>query len=195
MSNMFQQAIVKEFFEEEQDIISKPKYRAEVQKVIDDHQLKYVLAQFVDIHGSAKTKSVPISGLKAIEGAGVGFAGFAISGMGMQPHGPDFMVKGDLSSLTPVPWQPGYGRVVCEGYVNGKPHPYDSRYVLRKQVERLSAKGWTLNTGLEPEFSLFRRGEDGKLKAVDESDNLTSPAMTIKAYPVHASSWNGLPRH
>nr|WP_297426438.1 type III glutamate--ammonia ligase [uncultured Acinetobacter sp.] len=179
MSNMLQQAI-QEFFDEEPDMITKAKYRPEVQKVIDEHQLKYVLAQFVDIHGAAKTKSVPISGLKAIEGAGVGFAGFAICGMGMQPHGPDFMVKGNLSQLTPVPWQPGYGRVVCEGYVNGQPHAYDSRYVLRKQVERLAEKGWTLNTGLEPEFSLFRRDESGKLTLVDHSDNLDKPCYDYK---------------
>lgn len=175
---MLQQA-VKEMFDHH-ELTSQPMYRPEVQKVIDQHHLKYVLAQFVDIHGAAKTKSVPISGLKAIEKDGVGFAGFAISGMGMQPHGPDFMVKGDLSTLTPVPWQPGYGRVVCEGYVNGKPHPYDSRYVLRQQVERLSAQGWTLNTGLEPEFSLFRRSEDGKLKMVDDSDNLDKPCYDYK---------------
>lgn len=176
---MLQQAI-QEFFDEEPDMITKAKYRPEVQKVIDEHQLKYVLAQFVDIHGAAKTKSVPISGLKAIEGAGVGFAGFAICGMGMQPHGPDFMVKGNLSQLTPVPWQPGYGRVVCEGYVNGQPHAYDSRYVLRKQVERLAEKGWILNTGLEPEFSLFRRDESGKLTLVDHSDNLDKPCYDYK---------------
>ena len=176
---MLQQAI-QEFFDEEPDMITKAKYRPEVQKVIDEHQLKYVLAQFVDIHGAAKTKSVPISGLKAIEGAGVGFAGFAICGMGMQPHGPDFMVKGNLSQLTPVPWQPGYGRVVCEGYVNGQPHAYDSRYVLRKQVERLAEKGWTLNTGLEPEFSLFRRDGSGKLTLVDHSDNLDKPCYDYK---------------
>ncbi|MFT4021429.1 MAG: type III glutamate--ammonia ligase [Acinetobacter sp.] len=163
------------------DTAELAKYRPEVQKIIDEHGLKYVLAQFVDIHGAAKTKSVPISGLNAIEKNGVGFAGFAISGMGMQPHGPDFMVKGDLSTLTPVPWQKGYGRVVCEGYVNDQPHPYDTRYVLRKQVERLTAKGWTLNTGLEPEFFLFTRTESGKLKLVDDSDNLDKPCYDYKA--------------
>ncbi|KAA8732180.1 type III glutamate--ammonia ligase [Acinetobacter qingfengensis] len=161
-------------------LASATRYRKEVQQVIEQYNLKYVLAQFVDIHGAAKTKSVPISGLEAIEKAGVGFAGFAISGMGMQPHGPDFMVRGDLSTLMPVPWQPGYGRVVCEGYVNGEPHPYDSRYVLRKQVERLAQRGWTLNTGLEPEFSLFRRGEDGKLIMVDDSDTLDKPCYDYK---------------
>lgn len=37
---------------------------AETQRIIDKHGIKYVLAQFVDIHGAAKTKSVPICGLK-----------------------------------------------------------------------------------------------------------------------------------
>ena len=37
---------------------------AETQRIIDKHGIKYVLAQFVDIHGAAQTKSVPICGLK-----------------------------------------------------------------------------------------------------------------------------------
>ena len=75
---------------------------SETQRIIDEHGIKYVLAQFVDIHGAAKTKSVPISGLKTVAEEGAGFAGFAIWGMGMEPHGPDFMARGDLSTLTPV---------------------------------------------------------------------------------------------
>lgn len=153
---------------------------AETQRTLDQHGIKYVLAQFVDIHGSAKTKSVPVSGLKMVAEEGAGFAGFAICGMGMEPHGPDFMARGDLSTLVPVPWQPGYGRVVCVGHVNGQPWPYDSRYVLQQQVQRLAEKGWTLNTGLEPEFSLFRRDEGGKLQLVDASDNLDKPCYDYK---------------
>ncbi|MFW0755098.1 type III glutamate--ammonia ligase [Pseudomonas sp. H11T01] len=152
----------------------------DTQRIIDEHKIKYVLAQFVDIHGSAKTKSVPVSGLQTVIDSGAGFAGFAICGMGMQPHGPDFMAKGDLSTLTAVPWQPGYGRIVCVGHVNNEPHPYDSRYVLMRQVERLTARGWTLNTGLEPEFSLFRRDAEGKLCSVDASDNLDKPCYDYK---------------
>ena len=153
---------------------------SETQRIIDQYGIRYVLAQFVDIHGSAKTKSVPICGLESVAEVGAGFAGFAICGMGMQPHGPDFMARADLSTLTPVPWQPGYGRVVCIGHVDGKPHPYDSRYVLQQQVQRLSDKGWTLNTGLEPEFSLFRRDAQGTLQLVDASDNLDKPCYDYK---------------
>merc|ERR1711879_479330 len=55
-----------------------------------------------------------------------------------------------------------------------------SRVVLKKQIQRLTDKGWTLNTGLEPEFSLFKRNEDGSLGMVDESDNLDKPCYDYK---------------
>ena len=42
---------------------------AETQRIIDKHGIKYVLAQFVDIHGAAKTKSVPICGLVLVDDA------------------------------------------------------------------------------------------------------------------------------
>ena len=41
--------------------------------------VSYVLAQFVDIHGVAKAKSVPVSHLGTVMSEGAGFAGFAIS--------------------------------------------------------------------------------------------------------------------
>ena len=33
---------------------------AEAKKFLKEHGVKYVLAQFVDIHGAAKAKSVPV---------------------------------------------------------------------------------------------------------------------------------------
>ncbi|WP_428034813.1 type III glutamate--ammonia ligase [Amphritea sp.] len=150
------------------------------EKFIADNDIKYVLAQFVDIHGVAKTKSVPANCLMDVVETGAGFAGFAVWGMGMEPHGPDFMARGDLSTLSAVPWQPGYARIVCEGYVNGAPHPYDSRVVLKRQLKLLEDKGWTLNTGLEPEFYLFERDSNGGLKTVDDTDTLAKPCYDYK---------------
>ncbi len=147
---------------------------------IEDNDIRYLLAQFVDIHGAAKTKSVPANCLMDVVEKGAGFAGFAVSGLGMEPHGPDFMARGDLATLSLVPWQPGYARMACCGYVNEAPYPYDSRVVMLKQVQRLSAKGWIMNTGLEPEFSLFKRGERGDLLPVDESDTLAKPCYDYK---------------
>lgn len=149
-------------------------------KFLQDNQIKYILAQFVDIHGVAKTKSVPAHCLTDVVEKGAGFAGFAVWGLGMEPHGPDFMARGDLKTLSIVPWQPGYARIVCDGYVNGAPHPYDSRVVLKRQLKLLSDRGWTLNTGLEPEFSLFNRSDDGSLQPVDSSDVLDKPCYDYK---------------
>ncbi|WP_231731350.1 type III glutamate--ammonia ligase [Lampropedia cohaerens] len=150
------------------------------QAYLQANDIGYVLAQFVDIHGVAKAKSVPVAHLQSILSAGAGFAGFAIWGVGIEPHGPDFMAVGELSTLTTVPWQPGLARIVCEGHVDGKPWEYDSRVTLKKQVARLSERGWILFTGLEPEFSLLRRGDDGSLLPADPSDSLAKPCYDYK---------------
>ncbi len=152
----------------------------DIDKFISEKEIKYILAQFVDIHGVAKTKSVPAHCLMDVVESGAGFAGFAVWGLGMEPHGPDFLARGDLDTLSIVPWQPGYARIVCDGHVNGEPYPYDSRVVLKKQIKLLADKGWTLNTGLEPEFSLFTRAEDGSLAVVDDSDVLDKPCYDYK---------------
>jgi glutamine synthetase len=144
------------------------------------HGVSYVLAQFVDIHGVAKAKSVPVAHLPTVMNEGAGFAGFAISGVGIAPHGPDFMAVGDLGTVSLVPWQPGLARIVCEGHVEGKPWGYDSRVVLRKQVARLTGRGYTLFTGLEPEFSLLRRDDKGGIAPCDPSDTLAKPCYDYK---------------
>ena len=35
--------------------------------------------------------------------------------------------------------------------------------MLRRQVARLAERGWVLHTGIEPEFFLLRRTDDGRL--------------------------------
>ena len=153
---------------------------AEAKKFLADNGVKYVLAQFVDIHGTAKAKSVPVDHFEEILTTGAGFAGFAIWGMGIEPHGPDFMAVGDLDTLSLVPWQPGYARIVCDGHVHKKPWDIDARVTLKKQLKRLEAKGLTFYTGLEPEFSLLRKTADGQIVPCDDSDTLAKPCYDYK---------------
>lgn len=152
----------------------------QAQKFLKENDVSYVLAQFVDIHGVAKTKSVPVSHFEDILTGGAGFAGFAVWGMGMDPHSADYMAVGDPDTLSLVPWQPGYARIVCDGRVKGEPYPFDTRYVLRRQLEALRAKGWTLNVGIEPEFMLLKRHADGSLAPADASDVLDKPCYDYK---------------
>ena len=154
--------------------------REQAQDFFRDKGIRYVLAQFVDIHGSAKAKAVPVEHLDMVLTDGAGFAGFALWGFGMGPEGPDYMAVGDLSTLQNIPWMPGYARLICNGVVNGKPYAYCSRVALRNQIERLSERGLTLFTGIEPEFMLLRRGADGSLGPADPSDDLDKPCYDYK---------------
>ncbi len=152
----------------------------EAKKQLLENDVKFVLAQFVDIHGTAKTKAVPVDHLDDILTAGAGFAGFAIWGMGIDPHGPDYMAVGDLNTISLVPWQPGFARIVCDGHVHGKPWAYDTRVVLKQQIERLKEKGLSFYTGLEPEFSLLKKDVNGKIVPCDATDTLTKPCYDYK---------------
>ena len=46
----------------------------QAKKWFDEHQTRYVLAQFVDIHGAAKAKAVPVEHYDMVLGDGAGFA-------------------------------------------------------------------------------------------------------------------------
>jgi glutamine synthetase len=149
-------------------------------KFFEEHKTRYVLAQFVDIHGAAKAKAVPVEHLEMVLNEGAGFAGFALWGFGMGPEGPDYMAVGDLSTLQDIPWMPGYARIVCNGVVNKKSYPYCSRVALQAQIARLTERGLTLFTGIEPEFMLLSRGADGSLGPADPTDNLDKPCYDYK---------------
>ncbi len=153
---------------------------AEAQAFLETNQVKFILAQFVDIHGAAKTKAVPASHFEDILTTGAGFAGFAVWGFGMNPSSRDYLAVGDLSTLSLVPWMPGFARIVCNGHVDGQPYPYDARVILLNQLAKLKAQGLTLYTGLEPEFALLKKDEQGRLHPFDGTDTLDKPCYDYK---------------
>jgi glutamine synthetase len=152
----------------------------EAKKWLKANNIKFILAQFVDIHGAAKAKAVPAEHLDMVLTDGAGFAGFALWGFGMGPHGPDYMAVGDLSTLHAIPWMPGYARMTTIGHVHGKPYPYDSRWVLKTQLEELAKKGLTMYIGIEPEFMLLKRRENGGIDLCDGTDTLEKPCYDYK---------------
>ena len=153
---------------------------ADARKFLKKNNIQFVLAQFVDIHGSAKAKCVPVGHFEALLTTGAGFAGFAIWGLGMGPHGPEYTAVGDLSTLTLLPWMPGYARIACDGHVLGKPYEYCPRVALRAQVKKLDAMGLTMFTGIEPEFMLLDRKADGSIAPFDSTDTLDKPCYDYK---------------
>ena len=138
-----------------------------VRREMQQAGIRFLLAQFVDIHGTAKVKMVPASELDSIVNVGAGFAGGAVWGMGQKAHSHDLMGRADLASFTPLPWQPEVARLASDIYVDGRPHPYCSRVNLRRVLADLRRDGYIFNCGMEPEHFLVVKNPDGTIAIWD----------------------------
>jgi glutamine synthetase len=143
-----------------------------------------LIAQFTDLLGVARGKFVPLAHLDDLLTDGVSFSGPSIAGSGLPRTGPrsEYWGRGAASTARALPWMPGYARVVCDGFVAGQPFEACPRQVLRRQVMRLSAKGWHLRTGIEPEFFLLKQRHGHWLPA-DDADRLSKPSFDLRSLP------------
>jgi glutamine synthetase len=64
--------------------------------------------------------------------------------------------------------------------VRGEPYAYCSRVALKRQLDALAAEGMTFYTGIEPEFMLLGRAEDGSPTPFDPTDLLDKPCYDYK---------------
>ena len=143
----------------------------------------YVLAQWVDLHGTPRCKGVPASAAEMFLGGSAGFAGAATVGLGQGPHDHDLIGVPDLDTYTVVPWESGVARVVCDIQVDGKSWPYCARTTLKSALARLGALGYEMKVGVEAEHMLVSRGPDGRLAPFDPSgiDTLAKPCYDFKS--------------
>ena len=162
----------------------------DLKKRLEADQIEFVMAQFVDIHGSPKVKMVPARCVDDIVADGAGFAGGAVWGMGQGPHSHDLMGRADPGSYLRLPWQSEVARVACDIHVDGQPHPYCSRVNLKRVLAGLQEEGYRFNVGMEPEFFLVRREPDGSIAVFDDQgvDTLDKPCYDFKGisqvYPI-----------
>jgi glutamine synthetase len=68
----------------------------------------------------------------------------------------DFVIRPDMATLRRIPWLPGTALVLGDvGDHDGNPLPYSPRAMLKQQLERLKAKGFTAKMASELEFYVF----------------------------------------
>jgi glutamine synthetase len=144
-----------------------------------------LLVQFTDLHGVAKGKLVPLAHLNEVLGSGAGFAGPSIWGTGLARTGArsEYFARGDAATAVPLPWLPGVARIVGDGFVDNQPFDACPRQVLKRAVQRLAAKGWRLEVGIEPEFFLLKRDSESAHGFVpaDAHDRLDKPSYDLKS--------------
>ncbi len=156
--------------------------REDIERRMEQDDIQFLLVQFVDIHGAAKVKMVPVSHIDDIIDDGAGFAGAAVWGLGQGPHSHDMLARIDLDSYTPLPWRKGVARFASDLYVDGQPHMNCSRLNLKRVISGLKEEGYIFNVGIEPEHFLVVRKPDGSIEVFDPGavDSLEKPCYDFK---------------
>ena len=157
--------------------------REQVRQQLKADGIEFLLAQFVDIHGSAKVKMTPTSALDDMIDDGAGFAGAAVWGAGQGPHSHDMLARIDLDTYTPLPWLPNTARFAADLFVDGESYPYCPRTNLKRVLGEVHDKGYIFNVGMEPEHFLVTRNEDGSIQPWDPDrvDRLAKPCYDFRA--------------
>ncbi len=157
--------------------------REQIRKQLAKDNIDFLLAQFVDIHGAAKVKMVPVDSLDAMIDDGAGFAGAAVWGSGQGPHSHDMLARIDLQSYTPLPWMPNTARFASDLFVDGESYPFCPRTNLKRVLTEVRTAGYVFNVGMEPEHFLVTRNEDGTIAPwnPDHVDHLAKPCYDFRS--------------
>ncbi|MGH3006865.1 MAG: type III glutamate--ammonia ligase, partial [Gaiellaceae bacterium] len=142
-------------------------------------EIKFFFAQFVDMYARPSAKLVPAQNLDDLLSEGAGFAGFAAGEIGQMPSDPDIAAIPDVGSFTQLPWEPTVARFACDITVDGEAWPYDPRTILRRQLEKARQRGFDFKMGLELEYFLVRKREDGAIELADPHDTLEKPCYDL----------------
>src|ERR1039458_5870007 len=132
---------------------------AEILKQCDREGVRFLRLQFTDILGIIKNVEVPRSQFeKALDGE-IQFDGSSIEGF-TRIEESDMGLVPDLDTVRIFPWPHPNGKVarlVCDIIEpDGKPFAGCPRQTLKRQMDKAKALGYTLMTGPEAEFFLFR---------------------------------------
>jgi glutamine synthetase len=144
---------------------------AEAKKKLETAGVEYVFGSWVDFHGRAKAKAVPLSKFDSVvRGSGLYTVG-ALEGMGpLGPHEDECAVVPDLSTLTVCPWDPRLAWMAGDLWWHGDHYAYDPRWILKQQLDRARQEGFVLNLGFEAEFYVLREDEQGSLHPFHPND-------------------------
>lgn len=141
--------------------------RSEVLKLVAEQHVQFINLQFIDILGTVKTVTIPVTQLEEALEHGVWFDGSSIEGFARVAESDMYLVP-DLSTYQRVPWEQDpetlTARIICHVYTpHGRPFAGDPRHVLTKMLEQAAEMGFRYQVGPELEFFLFENDNQGRV--------------------------------
>jgi len=132
----------------------------------DRHQVQVVNLWFTDILGQLKSFVVPRHQLEEALEEGLGFDGSSVEGFA-RIFESDLLAVPDPGTFAILPFQVD-GQVACRlicdiHHPDGRPYQGDPRWVLKKNLAKIEAKGMKMYTGPELEYFYVKSPTDPTL--------------------------------
>ncbi len=132
-----------------------------VLRTSEERGIKFIRLWFTDVLGFLKSITITAQELETVLDEGQGFDGSAIEGFARIQEA-DMVARPDPSTFQIVPWrsETQVARMFCDVHdPDGSPFDGDPRYVLKRQLERATALGFTFYVGPELEYFYFKDSE------------------------------------
>jgi glutamine synthetase len=146
-----------------------------------EKDVEFYLCSFVELSGTPKAKVVPATHREDVQREGAGFAGFAAGDLNQGPHDSDIISMPDFKSLMVLPWRKNVAWVPGNLQVDGKSWPHCPRTILTRNLEAMRKAGYVLQVGVEPEFMLLKKNEQGRYVPWDALDTAGKPCYDLRA--------------
>ncbi|MBE3577141.1 MAG: type I glutamate--ammonia ligase [Limnochordales bacterium] len=139
--------------------------KEDIIRLAKESNVRFIRLQFSDILGIVKNVAIPVSQLEKALDNEIMFDGSSIEGF-TRIEESDMNLRPVYDTWALFPWKPreaAEARLICDVYrPNGEPFSGDPRFVLKRVLEEATEMGYTVNTGPECEFFLFRTGPEGE---------------------------------
>ena len=146
--------------------------KEDIRRICKEENIRYIRMMFTDMLGMLKNVEIPINRLEDALSNQVMFDGSSIEGF-VRIFEADMFLHPDLDTFLVLSWEnTTYGKVarfICDVYKpgeNGEHVPFegDPRGVLKRNIEEMRKRGFkAFNSGIEPEFFLFKLDDHGKV--------------------------------
>jgi glutamine synthetase len=130
----------------------------DVLRAVHDQKISVIRLWFSDILGQIKGFAITPRELEYALAHGLGFDGSSIEGFA-RIHESDLMAHPDPTTFVPLPNEDDCkaARMICDLKTpDGDPFAGDTRYVLRRMLEKAEAIGFKMFVGPELEFFIFK---------------------------------------
>jgi glutamine synthetase len=130
-----------------------------VLRTVEERGIRLVWLWFTDVLGTLKSFAVTSEELEQAFDEGIGFDGSSIEGFARVQES-DMLARPDAGTFQIMP-EGSAARMFCDIYTpDARPFWGDSRYVLRRNLERAAERGFSFYVHPEMEFFLFRSPSD-----------------------------------